>query len=57
MGVLEAGGEFRHLLGFCLETEMHSEQSARECSQTCFPSSVIGCQARTGTAELQEGAQ
>lgn len=54
MGVLEAGGEFRHLLGFCLETEMHNEQSARGCSQPCYPSSVTACQART---QLQGGAQ
>jgi len=26
MGVLKAGHEFRYLLGFCLETEMHSQQ-------------------------------
>lgn len=54
MGFLEAGGEFRHLLGFCLEREMHSEQSARGCSQTCFPSSATAFQART---ELRGGAQ
>lgn len=37
MGVLEAGGEFRHVLGFCLETEIHSEQPARGSSQTVLP--------------------
>lgn len=34
MGILEAGGEFRHLLGFCLETERRSKQSVGGCSQT-----------------------
>lgn len=34
MGVLEAGCEFRHLLGFCLETEVHSQQGlvATKCA-------------------------
>lgn len=26
MGVLKAGHKLRYLLGFCLETEMHSQQ-------------------------------
>lgn len=34
MGVLEAGCEFRHLLGFCLEREVHSQQGlvATKCA-------------------------